>query len=150
MGCLQSIPESPLQPRSPAEPVDYYDRSEHYRPSNTDSSRPEYADNIFELVIRISKELEAFLVSHFDGTGKGLHEILDSVEGKLNPPAVRQIRYLATFRNKVVHHEYTPTANDRTAFINAYEQARSKLHLIITGGPQNVATNNRGRRGRKR
>jgi len=169
MGCLQSCPDSPLHPGTPEEDIDYCHASNSHHPcesyctaagnpdvSDTENDNPEYAENIFELVIKITKELELLLVCNYAATGKGLHEKLNSVEGQLSVGIVKQIRYLATFRNKVVHHEYTPTESDRTAFTLAYEQVKNKMDIrrIAVGNstlPNSTAItrSRRNKRGRR-
>jgi hypothetical protein len=91
---------------------------------------PAYPTNIYEMVIKTSKELEGFLVSEFGATGKGLHEKISSVQTQLTPQLVKRMRYLATIRNKVVHGE-TADIPDRSGFIRAYESSKSELRTII-------------------
>lgn len=61
--------------------------------------------NQFEAVIKYSKQIEGVLERGFGAEGKGLHEKLSSVEDRFDEGLVRQIRRIATIRNKVVHED---------------------------------------------
>ena len=71
--------------------------------------------NDYELVIRASKELEYILEHDFGGTGKGLHERISSSEG-LSPKLIRDMRYIATIRNKLIHERGFDAIPDRNMF----------------------------------
>jgi hypothetical protein len=58
-----------------------------------------------ELAINLSRRLESLLEKNYQATGKGLHEKVSSVEGKLSSQLVKNLRYIATMRNSVVHQE---------------------------------------------
>ncbi len=65
-----------------------------------------HATNDYELAIKSSKELEYILEVEFDAHGKGLHEKVTSAANncpEISPGLVRNMRYLATIRNKLVH-----------------------------------------------
>lgn len=80
-----------------------------------------------DLAVRKSKRLEALLAKRWGATGKGLHEKVDSVERLLPPALVRDIRKVATVRNKIVHDESYTSIDDRREFLRAYEQAERGL-----------------------
>lgn len=54
-------------------------------------------------VIKYNKRIEELLTKKYQASGKGLHSKLTSVESKLAPELVKQIRFIATIRNKLVH-----------------------------------------------
>lgn len=56
-----------------------------------------YADTLAQVVIRVSKELEYVLETHFLSTGKGLHEKITNADD-LPEGLVRKMRFLATIR----------------------------------------------------
>ena len=58
-----------------------------------------------ELAVATARRLESLLESRFGASGRGLHEKLASVEARLPPEALRDGRYVATMRNKVVHED---------------------------------------------
>ncbi|KAJ2987474.1 hypothetical protein HDV02_006116 [Globomyces sp. JEL0801] len=91
-----------------------------------------FPTNDYELVITISKELEYILETEFQATGKGLHEKISSVESKLTNTLVKQMRYLATIRNKLIHQRDFHHIPDRNQFIANFESAMGELKLLIS------------------
>lgn len=94
-------------------------------------SRISHTSNDFELCIKSSKELEHLLDTEFGATGKGLHEKITSVEHELTPELVRNMRYLATIRNKLVHEHDFNAIPDRTKFIKNFETSSKELKQIL-------------------
>lgn len=119
--------------------------------------------NEFELVIKASKELE-FLLAKLIGTepdGPARNEMLPTgLHGKLNmvPPAklrarlVRDVRWIATMRNKLVHeYDFNElTDGERTMVREKYESSRKylvdlvekRLSAIDQGNADGVSTCN--------
>jgi hypothetical protein len=58
-----------------------------------------------ELAVKWSKRLESALERRYGARGRGLHEKIDSVEADLPERAVRDLRLVATVRNKIVHDD---------------------------------------------
>jgi hypothetical protein len=90
--------------------------------------------NDFELVIRVSKELEHILTTHCNAQGKGLHEYTSSAlinQKPLPPDVVKQLRYLATLRNKLIHEKDFNSIPDRDSFILAFQQTEQELSKLI-------------------
>ncbi|TKB51682.1 hypothetical protein [Ferrimonas aestuarii] len=58
-----------------------------------------------EVAVQQAKRIESKLVSELGAEGRGLHEKLSSCESQLPKLLVRQIRWIATVRNKAVHEE---------------------------------------------
>jgi hypothetical protein len=115
--------------------------------------------NDYELVIRVSKQLEAVLETKFRASGRGLHEKVSTAKvrqqpGPPSPPRLeyiihcctvslslcqdipptleRQIRFLATIRNQLIHNPEVEAIPDRPAFIAAYEKAAAELTRLST------------------
>lgn len=98
------------------------------------TSKYSHSDNDFELAIRSSKELEHVLETEFSATGKGLHEKITSAANNVNtlsPKLVRDMRYLATIRNKLVHERGFDAIPDRPQFIQRFESSSAELKTMI-------------------
>src|SRR5258708_37701277 len=78
-----------------------------------------------ELAVTTARRLESLLETRFGASGRGLHEKLASVEANLPPDALRDGRYVATIRNRVVHED-SFSLPDRDRFLRcaqAFEKA---------------------------
>lgn len=100
------------------------------------SSTPKHefleCENDYELVIKASKELEYVLEHHFGATGKGLHEKISSASPFLpNPSIVKNMRYLATIRNQLVHQRGFDAIPDRPSFIRLFRSSITELEQIL-------------------
>lgn len=82
--------------------------------------------NQIEAAVTLSRTLETILVDKFNATGKGLHEKVTSAERFLPADLVRQIRYIATIRNAVVHEDGYQMSNV-PEFISTAEAAAKVL-----------------------
>ncbi len=69
--------------------------------------------------------------TEFGATGKGLHEKISSVEGQLTPEMIRNMRYLATIRNKLVHERGFDAIPDRARFIKNFEGSSYELKEML-------------------
>ncbi|KAK3283672.1 hypothetical protein CYMTET_8642 [Cymbomonas tetramitiformis] len=96
-------------------------------------SGSKHSANDFELVIRAAKELEYRLQVDFGAQGSGIHEKLSSIPG-LPPALVRDMRYLATLRNKLVHERDFNSLPDREKFIERFEKAEKELAWLCADG----------------
>jgi hypothetical protein len=92
-----------------------------------------HATNDYELAIKSSKELEHILDVEFGAQGKGLHEKISSASNTSSLPQelVRNMRYLATIRNKLVHEHGFDRIPDRSKFIQKFEWSSKELKRII-------------------
>lgn len=82
----------------------------------------------YEIVIENSKDLEGRLAK-VGATGKGLHEKISSVSSLLAPELVKELRAVATIRNKLIHEDdFTLTQRELGDFeelaYSAYKQLR--------------------------
>ena len=69
-----------------------------------------------ELAVESSKALESLLEKNYAATGRGLHQKLDSVADRLPSNVIRDARFIATIRNKIVHEATTQGIEDRARF----------------------------------
>lgn len=97
----------------------------------TSSSKYELVTNDFELAIRSSKDLENVLDTQFGARGKGLHEKISSVERSLPQHLVRNMRYLATIRNKLVHEHGFNRIPQREQFIEKFDKSTLELEKVV-------------------
>lgn len=81
------------------------------------------------VVVRGSQRIEAFLKSNFGAEGKGLHEILTSVENQIPQHLVKRIRYTASVRNRVVHE--AAELDDAEGFAASIESILNELQSIV-------------------
>eukprot|EP01084_Bolivina_argentea_P112966 201431_1 len=97
-------------------------------------------NNDYELAIRLSKELEYYLELHFNATGRGLHEKITTAERNFNATQqnykfptqlVRNMRRLATIRNKLIHERSYHKIEDKDRFIQTFEQSYAQLQQIV-------------------
>lgn len=61
--------------------------------------------SFLESVIQKTKRIERLLEEKHQAVGRGLHEKATSVEDKLDPNTLRQIRFIASVRNKLMHED---------------------------------------------
>lgn len=89
--------------------------------------------NDYETVIRASKELEHVLESEFSAQGKGLHENAESVKDRvpLNDRLMKDIHFLATIRNKLVHEYGFNAIPDRSKFLERFTRAEGELRDLV-------------------
>lgn len=82
-----------------------------------------------EKAIKASKQFEAALTRRYGAKGRGLHEKVDSVEAKLDRQLVRDLRMVATVRNKLVHEEGYDRIEDEGSFDVARRRANKALKI---------------------
>jgi hypothetical protein len=87
-------------------------------------------NNDYELAIKASKELEYILELHFRSHGRGLHEKISTAQG-LSSNLVRDMRYLATVRNKLIHERDFDSIPDRQAFRERFLRSSEELERLI-------------------
>ncbi|ETV94319.1 hypothetical protein H310_11968 [Aphanomyces invadans] len=105
------------------------------------SSKYVHSSNDYELVIKCSKELEYILECEFGATGKGLHEKITAVSGSLSPQLVKQMRFLATIRNKLIHERGFDRIPDRGHFISQFEAAAGELEALVSARHGGTSSN---------
>jgi len=82
-----------------------------------------------DTAVKYSKQIETLLEQKFGASGKGLHEKLSSIETKIAQNIARQIRYVASIRNKVVH-ENGYQIDDYDQFVFACEKIIQSLNSL--------------------
>ncbi|KAG9400109.1 hypothetical protein AC1031_011019 [Aphanomyces cochlioides] len=95
------------------------------------SSKYIHSSNDYELVIKCSKELEYILEASFGAQGKGLHEKISAASSQLSPRLVKQMRFLATIRNRLIHERGFDRIPDRERFIQQFEEAANELNQLV-------------------
>lgn len=80
-----------------------------------------------EKVINTTKEIETILRTNYSANGRGLHELASSIENQLDNQIVREIRFIATIRNKVVHEHNYNFEPDKNKFFDTGNRILSRL-----------------------
>jgi hypothetical protein len=88
-----------------------------------------------ELAVTRTKTLEALLEQALGAAGKGLHEKVSSVQGRLPPALVKKLRFVATVRNKIVHEASYQQIDDRAGFVRACDEAEAELRAMMAPAP---------------
>lgn len=83
-----------------------------------------------DLAVKSSKKIESTLERVLGAQGKGLHEKVSSVEGKIPTALVKRIRYIATIRNKLIHEESVRKIDDRSSFKAAVKHVSKELKKL--------------------
>lgn len=83
-----------------------------------------------DLAVRECKELESILRTKLGADGKGLHQLVSSVESRLPADLVRVLRRVATIRNKIVHEEDYRRLDDRKSFLADCAAAKKQLNAL--------------------
>src|SRR5258708_18174708 len=86
-----------------------------------------------ELAVTTARRLESLLETRFGASGRGLHEKLASVEATLPPDALRDGRYVATIRNRVVHED-SFSLPDRDRFLRCAQAFAKAVGGKATSG----------------
>jgi hypothetical protein len=89
-------------------------------------------DNVsdIDLAVRQCKELESILRTKHGADGKGLHQLVTSVESRLPPDLIRVLRRIATIRNKIVHEEDYRRLDDKRGFLADCAAAKKQLQKL--------------------
>ncbi len=80
-----------------------------------------------DLAVEWSRRFESILACRYGATGRGLHELIDSVEADLPGRAVRDLRLVATVRNRIVHEEGYDRIEGRGDFLRSCRRGRRAL-----------------------
>ena len=83
-----------------------------------------------DLAIRQCKELESILRTKLGADGKGLHQLVTSVESRLSPELIRVLRRVATIRNKIVHEADYRRLDDKHGFLADCAAAKKQLNAL--------------------
>ncbi|MBQ9873021.1 MAG: hypothetical protein IJM30_01020 [Thermoguttaceae bacterium] len=78
-------------------------------------------------IVQMAQTLELILEQRYQAVGRGLHEKLTSVESEIPERARKQIRYVATLRNKAVHEDASLAEKNLKGLTIAYRSALSAL-----------------------
>jgi len=86
-----------------------------------------YEEQKLATIISYSKKIETLLKKN-GATGKGMHSYLSSIEGKLNSKLIKDIRWIATMRNKSLHENFI--INDIKGFEKTSKRVINQLNNI--------------------
>ena len=94
--------------------------------------------NDYELAIRLSKDLEHLLETHFNGTGRGLHEKITTANRHhhFRKELERRMRKLATIRNKLIHDTNFHAIPEKAEFIRNYKECVEELKAKLVATQQ--------------
>lgn len=81
-------------------------------------------------IVERSKNLEAML-KKLEAEGRGMHELISSVQEKLEPELNKKLRFIATIRNQAIHEPEFDLDSDFEAFCSACEEASQELEKVI-------------------
>ena len=84
-------------------------------------------------ILRISQNFEKTREQRYGATGRGLHEKVTSVESKLPKDVVRNLRKIATIRNKAVHEDVDIAARELKTVQQAAKEASIGMGLRRRG-----------------
>lgn len=105
--------------------------------------------SFLESVIQRTKKLERLLEEKHQAVGKGLHEKATSVEHFLDPNTLKQIRFIASVRNKLMHEDGYRFDGSENEFLRKCDeviahlkdqQARTKTYTAPRYVPKPVET----------
>lgn len=82
-------------------------------------------------IVERSKKLEALLKA-LEAEGRGMHELISSIQDKLEPELNKKLRFIATIRNQAIHEPEFDLDNDFESFCAACEEAEEILKKIIS------------------
>jgi hypothetical protein len=85
----------------------------------------------YEVVIGRCKKLERVLEEGLGAEGRGLHEKVTSVQGRLPPALVKRLRFIATVRNKLVHETSGDKIDDLAGYKQACDLAEKELKTLF-------------------
>lgn len=105
--------------------------------------------SFLESVIQRTKKLERLLEEKYQAIGKGLHEKATSVEHTLDPNTLKQIRFIASVRNKLMHEDGYIFDGNENEFLRkcdeiiahlTNQQTRTKTYTSPQSAPKPVKT----------
>ncbi|MFA6717081.1 MAG: hypothetical protein WCS27_17010 [Victivallaceae bacterium] len=81
-------------------------------------------------VVERSKKLEAML-KNLQAEGRGLHELVSSIQDKLDQELSNKLRFIATIRNNAIHNPEFDIGADIERFNSACDEAETELNKLI-------------------
>ncbi len=81
-------------------------------------------------IVERSKKLEALLKA-LEAEGRGMHELISSVQDKLEPELNKKLRFIATIRNQAIHEPEFDLDSDFERFCASCEEAEQILKKIV-------------------
>ncbi len=81
-------------------------------------------------IVERSKKLEAML-KNLDAEGRGMHELISSVQNKFDAELNKKLRFIATIRNNAIHDTEFNINDNIERFHSACDEAEIELKKII-------------------
>lgn len=81
-------------------------------------------------IVERSKNLEAML-KKLSAEGRGMHELISSIQEKLEAELIKKLRFIATIRNQAIHEPEFDIDSDFDAFCDACEEAGQVLEKLL-------------------
>jgi len=81
----------------------------------------------FTKFTQFSQTLDQLLANRYGAEGRGLHEKLSSVEGRIPQFIQKKIRYIATMRNKATHEDVKIAKEHYPSIRRAYDEVMTAL-----------------------
>ena len=94
-----------------------------------------YSITDYQLAIETSKEFEYLLNQEFDARAQGC-----SKRFRRSSPTIRSICYVATLRNKLIHHREMRALPDRPLVLSMLDSAMAELNFMIEHERRNSQT----------
>jgi hypothetical protein len=88
--------------------------------------------SFLESVIQKTRRLERLLEENYQASGKGVHEKATSVERKLDSNTLKQIRFIASVRNKLMHEDDYRFDGDESGFLRKCDEVIERLTIQQT------------------
>ena len=93
-----------------------------------------YINNDFELVIRVTKELEQTLENDHGLTNMSLSQKINGMKDKISNHILKDMSNLSKWRNKLVHDPHVNSLEDlgisRSEFLDKFERAQKELSSL--------------------
>lgn len=96
-----------------------------------------------DLAVSSAQRIERILTDGLGAEGRGLHQKITSVEPHLPSDLVKNLRWIATVRNKTVHEDQNAMRNRRD-FIRASREAEIDLMNLIEASRKREAKQDSG------
>lgn len=94
-----------------------------------ETKKVDWVGSDVDVVVHYSKRLEAIL-KEFGASGKGLHQQTNSLESKLPSTLTKELHYVATIRNKIIH-EKSSNLDNREQFVQKCKDLEIKLYQAL-------------------
>ena len=85
-----------------------------------------------DIVIEAARPIEQMLREKHGATGRGLHELVSDVQGKLSQSDIKKMRFVATIRNQVLHEGLVLDASTRDGVTRASKEVLQRQSNVTS------------------